>query len=229
MAIKGYDEARREVAAIQHRLNGEVKTIRDNPTFTDQGRRVEMAKVTLRAQRDADAQRDQFIRSRNARRSSLQRSLFGINDGASPADVLVHRDSVTRAAALKSADEAQKLLDLSQRSGDASLSRAIAATAVSKGWSSVVDAYADGSSAYTQRQLNELAEIPSGSRTALVDQVAFAVRMPDELRDITGSEQNSTGLFAVDKQDHVQQLTQFVDNFAGETAKPDRRPGMAAF
>ena len=47
VALKDYEASRGKVAAIQSRLNRTIESIRENPAYSDPGRRAEMARATL--------------------------------------------------------------------------------------------------------------------------------------------------------------------------------------
>jgi len=66
MALSDYLAARAKVADIQQRLNAAIGDIRANESFSEQGRRQEMAKVALKAKQDAEALKERFVAERNA-------------------------------------------------------------------------------------------------------------------------------------------------------------------
>ena len=49
MALKHYEESRGKVSRIQSRLNQTIEDIRNNRSYSESGRRAEMAKATLAA------------------------------------------------------------------------------------------------------------------------------------------------------------------------------------
>lgn len=185
MALSDYLAARAKVADIQQRLNSAIGDIRENESFSEQGRRQEMAKLALQAKRDAEALKERFVSERNARRESLETGLFGSLLEPSPAELMVLRDSRDRAQAIKSQEDAQLSLQLARQSGDKFMVKAIAQLALTKGWTSVVDAYAADNS-HARSMLEQLAAIPSGPRTNTADAAAFSVQVPKELSAFTG-------------------------------------------
>lgn len=74
MAIEGYEEPRGKVARIQSRLNQTIEDIGNNRSYSDSGRRAEMAKATLDARKEADALRTELLAVRESRRESLEKT-----------------------------------------------------------------------------------------------------------------------------------------------------------
>ena len=93
MAIEGYEEPRGKVARIQSRLNQTIEDIRNNRSYSDSGRRAELAKATLQAKKEAAALKADFIAEREATRKSLQKRLFGILGEPTHTELIVMRDS----------------------------------------------------------------------------------------------------------------------------------------
>jgi hypothetical protein len=106
MALKDYEEVRGRISRIQQRLNAELETIRQTQAYSDHGRKVEMAKLTVKARKEADAVKEKFLAARKARRESLEKRLFGIAGTPSATELMVMRDSRDRAATIGSAEEA---------------------------------------------------------------------------------------------------------------------------
>ena len=180
MAIKDYGDARGKVAGIQNRLNQTITDIRSNPSYSEQGRRAELAKATLRANQEAQALRAQFQADRESRRESLEKRLFGLRT-PTPTELMVMRDSRDRAATLETSEDAELKLRLANQAGDAFMAKAIAQVAATKGWTDVVNGYAETAPLGTRSALEELASIPFGTRTKIADATAFAIHPPQEL------------------------------------------------
>jgi hypothetical protein len=105
MSIEHYDGARAKIARIHSRLNSQLDDIRHNQSYSESGRRVEMAKATLAARQEADALKAAFLAERETRRESLNKRLFGLS-APSPTELMVWRDSQDRAASLTNAEDA---------------------------------------------------------------------------------------------------------------------------
>lgn len=177
---------RDKIAAIQHRLNTEAARIRDNTAYSDAGRRVELAKLTVQARKERDTLKADFLAKRAERRTLLQRRLFGLSSSPSAADMMLLRDSQDRAATIDSAEEAANRLALAHQSGDTFMAQAIAQRAANRGWNEVINTYAEHAPAGTRTALEELAAIPAGTRTNLAEAAAFAIREPAELAAFRG-------------------------------------------
>lgn len=170
-----------KMAAIQQRLNRDADAIRNNRNYSDQGRRTEMAKLVQQARKQRDTLKNAYLAEREARRETLQRSLFGITGDATPQQLMILRDSRDRAAKIEGPEEAATKLALANQSGDTFMAQAIAMVAATKGWREVINAYADRAPAGTRTSLEELADIPTGPRTNFADAAAFSLREPAEL------------------------------------------------
>ena len=199
MALKDYEAARGKVAAIQSRLNRTIEAIRNNKAYSDSGRRAEMARATLQARKEAAALKGSFL---------LSEMRVG-NPGTppvwltapTPTELMVMRDSRDRAAALQNAEDAQLKLKLANQAGDTFMAKAIAQVAAAKGWSDVVESYAETAPLGTRSALEQLADIPSGRMTAVADAASFAIRAPHEFHG-----HNNAVLEAVAREDEAARL-----------------------
>lgn len=173
------DYPRDKIAAIQQRLDNTVHAIRNNKAYSDTGSRAEIAKAVLAARREANELKDKTVAERNSRRESLQRRLFGIGGSATPAEMMVLRDSRDRAAAIENENQASTKLRLANQAGDTYMARAIAQIAFDKGWRDIVETYVDTAPLGTRAGLEELAQIPVGKMVTTADALAFKLREPD--------------------------------------------------
>jgi hypothetical protein len=179
VALKDYEESRGKISRIQARLNQTVEQIRNAKALSDSGKRTEMARATLEARKQSKALRDEFVAEREARRESLERRLFGLT-APTPTELMVLRDSRDRAAALENEADAELKLKLANQAGDTFMAKAIAQVAATKGWREIVETYAETAPLGTRSALEQLADIPSGRNTRLVDNATFAIRGPRE-------------------------------------------------
>jgi hypothetical protein len=194
MSLDSYEDSRRRMNSIQARLNETIDSLRANTSLSPQGRRAEMARATVAATQMADKVKDEIVTARKQQRDQLEKHLFGLspNEGG----ILAARDAADRAAKIealasdpetitKARDAASAALGQAQLSGDRSLQRAITHLAVTKGWTSVVNAYVDGlpatESTPTALSLQKLSAIPAGRNADLADAAVFRVRPPTEL------------------------------------------------
>lgn len=173
---------RDEIARIQNRLNNDVAAIRSSRAHTDQGKRIEMARLVRQARTQRDQLKNEFTTKREARRERLERILFGIPGEATPEQIMIMRDSRDRAAKLDGPEDAATHLALAQQAGDTFMAQAIAMVAARHGWNDIINTYADQAPSGTRSCLDELAEIPAGRNTGLADTARFSLREPEELR-----------------------------------------------
>ena len=181
-----YDDSRAKIARIQSRLNSQIDDIRHNTSYSESGRRAEMAKMTLVARKEVDKLKAAFLTEREARRESLEKLLFGLTAPVHT-ELLVWRDSQDRAKALQSPEDAELSLKLARQAGDTFMAKAIAQVAATKGWNTVVNTYAESASNSTRAALDELSNLPSGRMTRLADSAVFNVRAPRELEGSSDS------------------------------------------
>lgn len=176
-----YDEARRQVSAIQRQLDETVANIRANRSLTDLGRRREIAAATLAAKDRAAQHRQAHAAARTEQRQMAERIAFGhAGDTPSASDHLAMRDAHSRADLVDSETDARAMLDRAIRDGDEPLAKAIGARAYQRGWNAVVGKY--GATYSRESFINELDSIPAGPKTELADQLAFRVKAPAELQ-----------------------------------------------
>jgi hypothetical protein len=187
MALKHYEESRGKVSRIQSRLNQTIDDIRNNRSYSEAGRRAEMAKATLAARKEADALKTAFLAERESRRESLEKRLFGLT-APTPTELTVLRDSRDRARTLKTAEDAALTMKLANQAADSYMSKAIVHVAAANGWHDVVNIYAATAPLGTRRALEELADIPSGRMTNIADTATFTVHAPKEIGAVTDHE-----------------------------------------
>ncbi len=141
--------------------------IRSDDSLSEKGKQ---AQITLAWQQHAQAQkalRAAYTQAREARVTELQRALFApaiwpsASAGEKAMVMLSHRDAVSRAQALKSAQDAAALMRQALRDGDEHLARATAAVAFGNQWDEATDAYI---TAYpdTRPAFQELADLGAG-------------------------------------------------------------------
>jgi hypothetical protein len=184
MALSDYDAPKASIASIQRRLNETVEGIRANRSFTPQGRKVEMAKAVLTARNQTEKLKAEFVAAREARRTNLERIVFGIVGEPTASDLIAHRDAQDRAASLTGSDEAAAVLRRANQSNDESLAKAVAQAAFQRGWTEVANNYAD---MWDKRAcLDMLTDTHAGPNTVTADAVTFRIRAPEELGPLPG-------------------------------------------
>jgi hypothetical protein len=183
MAISDYDGKKAAVASIQSQLNEQLDAIRRNRSYSDAGRKTEMAKAVLAARAHVDKMKSDFVAERKTRSQNLYRIVFGNFSGGEASEVIAHRDAQDRAARIPGPEDAKAMLHRANQNGDDSLARAVAEAAFRRGWLEVSQDYAD--QAGKRSALDLLMETNSGPRTTLADSVVFRVRNPEELGTAT--------------------------------------------
>jgi hypothetical protein len=183
VALDDYDAVRQRIARVQDRLNADVNAIRDNRSYTNQGRRREIAKATLQAKNQVAKIRDEHVADRTARRNKFERLAFGIVGDVDPGTLIAVRDAQDRAEKITTADEAATMLHRATQTNDASLANAIGLRAYNRGWTDVATNWATAWDKTTW--LEEFEAIPGGKNTNAADALIFRVPAPQELAGLT--------------------------------------------
>lgn len=168
------------IAAYQAR----IEAIRSDPTLSPEGKRNRMAGIyaTTRdtvARLQAD---DQAATS--ARRTTLERDLFGLTGFTDASAAISYRDAQDRASGITDERDALRLLNQAELSGDDHLAKAVALRSLQEAWPAVSAAYATarpGAAAKMQ-------ELTNMSTTGVADSLsaaaAYYMPAPRELAGI---------------------------------------------
>ena len=142
-------ELRAKATGIQRQWAADASDIRADPSLSPQGKQEELEHGYAANKSTLTALRQQEIDLVEAKRRSLEKSLFGLSSVASsdPNQIIAYRDAQDRVARISDATEAQELYDSAVRSDDKTLISAILARAVTPNlaggpsWRSVRDAH----------------------------------------------------------------------------------------
>jgi hypothetical protein len=181
MGISEYEGPTARVASIQRQLDQDLDAIRGQRSFSNAGRKAEMAKSVLAARSSVEKMKAQFVAEREARQKGLSKIVFGNARELEGADVIAGRDAQDRAARLTTPDEATAMLRRASQSGDDSLARAVAEAAFNNGWREVAQDYAQQTG--KAGALDMLVEAQNHPHTKLGDAVVFRIKNPEELSD----------------------------------------------
>ena len=143
MSLSYYTGKKAAVAGIQRRLDEQLNTIRNNRSYSDSGRKSEMAKRVLVARAEMNKMKSNFAAERQARGENLHRIVFGNTSGATAAELIADRDARDRAGQLSTLEDANAMLRRANQNGDESLAKAVAEAAFNRGWTDVARDYAD--------------------------------------------------------------------------------------
>lgn len=87
MSLRDYFGKKAAVASIQRRLDEQLDTIRNTGSYSDAGRKAEMAKAVLAARAQVE-KLSEFVAERETRRKNLERIAFGIIGEPSAFDLM---------------------------------------------------------------------------------------------------------------------------------------------
>jgi hypothetical protein len=110
---------------IRSRYNAEIEQIRGQRNLSDAGRRARLAQAVIRAKADLDQLRAAESDRVTSRRDQIVRDFFG-HVRPNDARIISIRDAETRAAQVKTPDEAAALMNDAEQNGDDVLLRALA-------------------------------------------------------------------------------------------------------
>ncbi|MDO9439887.1 MAG: hypothetical protein Q7T73_03260 [Beijerinckiaceae bacterium] len=161
-----------------------IKSARNNPDISVEKRNKIIARAYLDLKDGLDQLEASTKRAADARRSELERSVYGIPNKADASAMISYRDALDRASQVEKEAAAVDLYKRAQTSGDDLLARAVLATAYQNQWVNVINNHAE---LYpeTDAQLNELWNAQSGFMGGgLFD---FVAPVPNEIRNHTES------------------------------------------
>jgi hypothetical protein len=198
---------------IQQRLRARAETINSRRDLSEDGRKRQLALAHRQAADEMKRVREEASLAKERRRGEIERSLFG-NRSADSTALISFRDALDRVDQVKSADEAERLLNLARTAGDGALARAVALRALTEArsnptsagdWTAVLNSWGAENST-RDGLLTELGELHA-DRPGLFD---YTVARP-------------TGLT---QHDNVERLAQQADQTDGEAEPPDSAAGF---
>lgn len=187
---------RKELMAQTETIRGkaieELDRIRKDVTLSDDGRRRQLAKVTLATRQQLDDLKAKFNADREGNLDRAAKRLFGppvsySSPEANAALKASYRDAIARADAIQDRTEAERIFRLAGDTGDEVMMRALAATAVRRGWRDIVGAYGQTDPHWLQDlgELEELeAEANRGPTTKMAESMGFSFAAPSELHGV---------------------------------------------
>ena len=179
MSLSDYDDQKAAVARIQRRLDEQLDTIRNTRSYSDAGRKAEMAKAVLAARAQVEKLRSEFVAERETRRDNLHRIIFGSPSGASASELIANRDAQDRAAQISTPEDAKAMLHRANQTNDESLARAVARVLFIEGgqrWLRTTQ------TRWASAEPSTCSPTPTPARAPrLADATVFRIRNPAEL------------------------------------------------
>ena len=168
------------IAAYQAR----IEAIRSDPTLSPEGKRNRMAGIYVTT-RDTVArlQADEQAAT-SARRTTLERDLFGLTGFTDASAAISYRDAQDRASGITDERDALRLLNQAELSGDDHLAKAVALRSLQEAWPAVSAAYATARPGVAAK-MQELANMSTtGVADSLSAAAAYYMSAPRELAGI---------------------------------------------
>ena len=168
------------IAAHQSR----IEAIRSDPTLSPEGKRNRMAGIYATARNTVARLQADDQAATSARRTTLERDLFGLTGFTDASAAISFRDAQDRAVGITDERDALRLLHQAELSGDDHLSKAVVLRGLQEAWPAVSAAYATarpGAAAKMQ-------ELASVSTTGIADflsaSASYYMPAPRELAGI---------------------------------------------
>lgn len=141
------EDAAKQAAKIHSTMQQAVDEIRGNADLTDEGRTRQLATVYAKAREAMHTLRQEFEAERATTAKQLNREVFGYSADAG-VDLMLVRDAADRVSRVTEPDEAVRLLEMAEDTGDEVLARAVAQHAhrnnvglLGAAWGQVLGAY----------------------------------------------------------------------------------------
>lgn len=164
-----------------------VETIRADRSLSPEGKAERIAKAWRATSEEIQRLRVEYQKAREQHRQDLERSVFGPTypHGATEADKVAvrsdYRAALDRAEQVQGAEQAADLLDRAELTSDTVLARAVATVAASRGFTNVLEKYAD-SRPEARAAIDELVGFQSDKKTRFVEGMVLSGPMrPSEV------------------------------------------------
>lgn len=161
--------------------------IRDQRHVHPQTKQVEAARLYTQARRALAAARAELLDHDARRWDALERQLWGRAASMDGSDSVALRDAHDRAARIKKADEAARLLRQAEQTGDHVLAAAVAQHANERDWYDVLSAYLDKRPAAAE-VYDEMCQIHARRKNGLATGMQYALAKPEELRGLADTD-----------------------------------------
>jgi hypothetical protein len=205
-------------AAVRATQAAKAAGIANRRDLSDDGRKRQLAKIHADAKTAMRKIREEAAADADNRRNQILRELFGDPESYDSGSVMAYRDALDRAEQVKSAQEAQQLLQRARTTGDTKLARAVAAKALNQamsptagdGWVQVVNDWG-GESQHRDKLLTELSGLEQDTRaTSSENMLRWSIPRPSGLTNA----------------DNVDKLAGDADRTPGEDQAPDPLAGF---
>jgi hypothetical protein len=173
-------KAANTIAAHQVR----IEAIRSDPALSPEGKRNRMAGDYITTQATVARLQVDEQAAASARRTTLERDLFGLPGFADASAAISYRDAQDRAAGITDEHDALRLLSQADLSGDDHLAKAVALRSIQESWPNVSAAYAAARPGVAAK-MQELANMATpGIADSLSAAWAYYLPAPNELAGI---------------------------------------------
>lgn len=180
-----------EALRIQNEMHRLEERVEADPELTSEGKTAALSKAFDEASARMAALKGSHAEETAVSELDIQRLLFGASN-LSGADAVSQRDAMARAAQVQSPDEAFKLLQQAEWSGDVQLERAVARACYeasmtapgefSNRWRQLVDLYASRTPGLPEK-LAELRQLQAQTRARNIrNGMVFRVPKPSRIR-----------------------------------------------
>ena len=180
----GTTDQQRKAADTITAYQARIEAIRAEPTLSPEGKRNRMAGIYVTTRDTVARLQADDQAATSARRTTLERDLFGLTGFTDASAAISFRDAQDRASGITDERDALRLLNQAELSGDDHLAKAVALRSIQEAWPAVSAAYATarpGAAAKMQ-------ELASVSTTGIADflsaSASYYMPAPRELAGI---------------------------------------------
>lgn len=177
----------RRATQIQNNYHSEIERIRSDKNLTPEGKKEQIAAQYNSASNALGAIKDELNTAKTLRTHVLRRDLFGSTTTADAQTAISFRDARDRVGALGQFDqeEALKLLDHAEISGDTVMVKALMQRAIELSWNQVANSYAERHPHYRDKVKELLSlQTPKGiftNQDSWERGIALNLQKPEEL------------------------------------------------
>jgi hypothetical protein len=162
----------------------QAAAIRNDTNLTETGRDAALARAYIRALDTATDAKATEEGTAAARRTTLEREVFGITGTADANTAISYRDAQDRAASIVNMRDAERLLNQAQLSGDTHLAKAVAHRALQDGWTDILATYANATPGFADK-IQQLIDLTPTIASSISAGMVFTVDRPRELAHLS--------------------------------------------
>ncbi len=183
---RSIDELRRRGRDVRAEYYRQLENVRSDRELSAEGKKTRITAAWRKAASETKQLQQELRESRETRRRELQQRVFGplyprfANETERQMAQLNFRDALDRADRVTNDEQATRLLERAERSGDTALARAIAAVAAERGYATTLDTYL-ATRPDDAETVRELSELTPSAQEHFTERMTFSIERPPEV------------------------------------------------